>query len=72
MSFVSGLPAHPSLEQLHKRAKELLHQLRAGDLAALDRVRLGKPRLAGPPKSSLCPTPNLFLPASTVLRVGPR
>ena len=50
MSFVSGLPAHPSLEQLHKRAKELLHQLRAGDLAALDRVRLGKPRLAGPPQ----------------------
>src|SRR5258708_520638 len=31
------LPARPSLEQLHKRAKELLRQYRAGDSAARER-----------------------------------
>jgi len=28
------LPAHPSLEQLHKQAKELLRQYRAGEQTA--------------------------------------
>ena len=35
----SGLPARPSLEQLRKRAKELLRAVRAGDSAAADRFR---------------------------------
>src|SRR5437773_1636872 len=40
----SNLPASPSLEQLHKQAKELLRQYRAGDSAALERFRMANPR----------------------------
>ena len=36
----SFLPARPSLEQLRKRAKELLRELRAGDPGALARLRV--------------------------------
>ena len=35
----SSLPARPSLEQLKKRAKELLRAIRAADAAAVDRLR---------------------------------
>src|SRR5688500_15549002 len=35
----SRLPAHPSLEQLRKRAKELLRAIRAGDPDASQRFR---------------------------------
>ena len=35
----SRLPARPSLEQLHKQAKELLRRYRAGDSAALEMFR---------------------------------
>src|SRR4051812_48121959 len=41
----SRLPARPSLEQLRKRAKELLRLYRAGDTAAVERVRAIIPRL---------------------------
>jgi hypothetical protein len=37
--FTRRLPARPSLEQLHKRAKELLRDYRAGENTALERVR---------------------------------
>jgi ankyrin repeat protein len=37
--FPSGLPARPSLEQLRKRAKDLLRAARVGDSAALERLR---------------------------------
>jgi hypothetical protein len=37
--FASSLPARPSLEQLHKLAKELLRQARSGDSGAADRFR---------------------------------
>jgi hypothetical protein len=37
--FPSGLPARPSLEQLRKRAKDLLRAARVGDSAALERFR---------------------------------
>ncbi|HLM98530.1 MAG TPA: hypothetical protein VK335_04575 [Bryobacteraceae bacterium] len=40
----SRLPARPSLEQLQKRAKELLRQHRAGESAALQRFRVASPR----------------------------
>jgi len=43
------LPEHPSLEQLRKQAKDLLRAWRAGDPAAIDRVRAYKPR-ATPPR----------------------
>jgi hypothetical protein len=36
----SRLPARPSLEQLRKQAKDLLKDVRAGDAAATERVRL--------------------------------
>ena len=42
------LPAHPSHEQLCKRAKELLRQLRNNDAAAIERLRKYKPILSDP------------------------
>ena len=38
--FSSGLPARPSLEQLRKRAKDLLRAARVGDSSALERFRV--------------------------------
>ena len=43
----SRLPARPSLEQLHKQARELLNQYREGDIAARKRIRASIPKLAG-------------------------
>jgi hypothetical protein len=40
----SRLPARPSLEQLHKQAKDLLRQYRAGNSGAADRFRACNPR----------------------------
>ena len=40
------LPARPSLEQLHKQAKDLLRQYRAGDGAAVERFQAAAPRIA--------------------------
>jgi hypothetical protein len=34
----SRLPARPSLEQLRKKAKDLLQRVRVGDRAALERL----------------------------------
>ena len=42
----SRLPARPSLEQLRKQAKDLLHLARAGDAGATQRIRAAIPRLA--------------------------
>src|SRR5437763_2681306 len=42
----SFLPARPRLEQLRKRAKELLRELRAGDPGALARLRVHMSRPA--------------------------
>jgi hypothetical protein len=47
----SRLPARPSLEQLRKRAKELLHQHQTGDTAAGERFRAFSPRPADPGRS---------------------
>jgi hypothetical protein len=44
----SRLPAHPSLEQLRKQAKELLRAVRGGVSTAVQRVRAGIPRLGDP------------------------
>src|SRR5574338_1287003 len=41
-----GLPARPSLEQLRKRAKELVRLVRTGDPAAVARIRAAVPRFA--------------------------
>ncbi len=41
----SRFPVRPSLEQLSKQAKELLRQVRAGELAALDRFGADAARL---------------------------
>jgi hypothetical protein len=46
--FTSRLPDRPSLDQLRKQAKELLKQLRSGDLAATDRLRKYKPNGSDP------------------------
>jgi len=46
--FVQPLPAHPSLEMQQKRAKNLLHAVRAGDAAASQRVAALHPR---PPRA---------------------
>src|SRR5215475_10864516 len=43
---ISRLPARPSLEQLRKRAKELLRDYRAGDAAAVERISAIIPRSA--------------------------
>jgi hypothetical protein len=40
----SRLPARPSLDQLRKQAKDLLHACREGDASALERVRRHKPQ----------------------------
>jgi hypothetical protein len=40
----SCLAVRPSLEQLHKLAKELLRQYRAGENAALERFRSARVR----------------------------
>lgn len=50
--YISRLPAHPSLEQLQKRAKELLRQVRAGESAALQRFQVAIPQLGNsvPPR----------------------
>ncbi len=42
------LPDRPSLEQLRKQAKELLQQLRKGDLSATERLRKYKPNVSDP------------------------
>jgi hypothetical protein len=42
------LPIRPSLDQLRKRAKELLEQLRNGEPAAVDRLRKHKPNVVDP------------------------
>ena len=42
------LPIRPSLDQLRKRAKELLQQLRNGEPAALNRLRKHKPNVVDP------------------------
>ena len=45
----SRLPARPSLEQLHKQAKQLLRQYRAWDSSARERFRrAGRPRPGNP------------------------
>jgi hypothetical protein len=44
----SPLPARPSLEQLHKQAKELLRGYRAGESAPLERFRAASPRPGDP------------------------
>ncbi|HUQ83940.1 MAG TPA: ankyrin repeat domain-containing protein [Gemmatimonadaceae bacterium] len=44
----SRLPARPSLEQLRKQAKELLHSFRAGDAGAAQRFRDAIPGFAAP------------------------
>jgi ABC-type transporter Mla subunit MlaD len=41
-----SLPARPSLEQLRKRAKELLRSARAADPAAAERFRAADPLIA--------------------------
>ena len=48
----SRLPARPSLEQIRKQAKDLLHLARAGDAGAAQRIRLVISRL-GDAKSPL-------------------
>jgi hypothetical protein len=47
------LPARPSLEQLRKQAKDLLHQIRAGDVAALARMHAVIPQLPEPEQPTL-------------------
>ena len=42
------LPERPSLAQLRKQAKELLKQLRSGDLSAIDRLRKHKSTVSDP------------------------
>lgn len=49
----SRLPARSSLEQLRKRAKELLRAYRAGDGAATSRFRAQIPRLADAPTEDM-------------------
>ena len=48
MQGPTALPERPSLEQLRKQAKDLLHAWRAGDFAAAQRVRAHKPRASEP------------------------
>jgi len=45
MSDSPRLPARPSLEQLHKQAKDLLRRFRAGDSSAAARLRAARPSL---------------------------
>src|ERR1700722_530260 len=44
----SRLPARPSLEQLHKQAKDLLRQYRAAESAASERFRAAGPHPGDP------------------------
>ena len=44
--YILRLPARPSLEQIHKQAKELLRQFREGDTSAAERFRARISRLA--------------------------
>ncbi len=44
----SQLPAHPSLEQLRKQAKDLLKQFRSGDSAARERFHKHRPESSSP------------------------
>jgi hypothetical protein len=46
--FTPRLPDRPSLDQLRKRAKELLRQLRNADLVATERLRQHKPNVSDP------------------------
>ena len=46
MSDHSSLPARPSLEQLRKQAKDLTRDYRAGDSAALARLRAHKSNIS--------------------------
>ncbi|HEU4433378.1 MAG TPA: hypothetical protein VFR51_08280, partial [Pyrinomonadaceae bacterium] len=46
--FTPRLPDRPSLDQLRKRAKELLRQLRAADPSATERLRKYKPNVSAP------------------------
>ena len=48
MSDHTSLPARPSLEQLKKQAKELIRAYRAGDEAALPRMRAHKASISEP------------------------
>jgi hypothetical protein len=48
----SRLPAHPSLDQLRKQAKELLKEYHAGDPAAAERFRETSPRLVDPSRAA--------------------
>lgn len=51
--YAATLPASPDLTQQRKRAKELLHAVRAGEAAAWARLRYGHPRFANEPDSAL-------------------
>lgn len=51
------LPAAPNLEQQRKQARDLLAATRAGDAAALGRLRAHHPRLAARPDAELRQTP---------------
>lgn len=50
MSTFRTLPSQPNLEFEHKAAKALLHQLRAGDPAALTRAHTRHPAIKASPK----------------------
>lgn len=52
-SPASRLPARPSLEQLRKQAKDLLRHYRAGDQAALSRIRARHPHPKRNPEFTL-------------------
>jgi len=43
-----ALPERPSLEQLHKQAKDFLRAWRAGDAATIERARAHKPNVVAP------------------------
>jgi hypothetical protein len=71
----AGLPARPSLEQLRKRAKELLRAARAGNSPAADRFA-HKARIRGRPTrrrpachcargTASCGGPNSFTTSTT-------
>jgi ankyrin repeat protein len=51
--YTASLPASPDLAQQRKRAKDLLKSVRAGDAAALARLRYNHPRFATAPDSDL-------------------
>jgi hypothetical protein len=51
--YAATRPAAPDLTQQRKRAKELLHAVRAGEAAALARMRYGHSRFANAPDTAL-------------------